>query len=111
MRDGMTCDIAIDALCRAWFKRYPARYGGQIFHSDRGSQYAREDFRDVLGDNGISESMSCRGNCWNNICSGTLFGSLEVGPLHGQRFLIHGMPRAKHWLGFLGATRPTYTSP
>ncbi len=36
---------------------------GLIFHSDRGSQYADDDFRDVLKDYGIAASMSRRGNC------------------------------------------------
>jgi putative transposase len=31
--------------------------------------------------------MSRRGNCWDNACSETLFGSLKVERLHGQRFI------------------------
>jgi putative transposase len=30
--------------------------------------------------------MSRKGNCWDNACSETLFGSLKVERLHGQRF-------------------------
>ena len=30
--------------------------------------------------------MSRRGNCWDNVCSETLFGSLKVERLHGQGF-------------------------
>ena len=30
--------------------------------------------------------MSRKGNCWNNACSETLFGSLKVERLHGQHF-------------------------
>ncbi len=37
-----------------------------MFHSDRGSQYASKDFRDVLKEYGITSSMSRRGNCWDN---------------------------------------------
>ena len=44
----MTRDIVIDALRMAWFKRHPSKQAGLIFHSDRGSQYASQDFRDVL---------------------------------------------------------------
>ena len=57
-----------------------------MFHSDRGSQYASAAFRDVLGEYGIDSSMSRRANCWDNACSETLFGSLKVERLHGQRF-------------------------
>ena len=57
-----------------------------IFHSDRGSQYASDDFSEVLKEHGITPSMSRKGNCWDNACSETLFGSLKVERLHGQRF-------------------------
>lgn len=86
LRKDMTRDIVIDALRMAWFKRHPGKHAGLIFHSDRGSQYASEDFRGVLAEYGITASMSRRGNCWDNACSETLFGSLKVERLHGQRF-------------------------
>jgi hypothetical protein len=86
LRQDMTRDIVIDALRMAWFKRHPSKQAGLIFHSDRGSQYASKDFRDVLTEYGITASMSRRGNCWDNTCSETLFGSLKVERLHGQRF-------------------------
>jgi len=35
---------------------------------------------------GITPSMSRQGDCWDNACSETLFGSLKVERLHGQRF-------------------------
>ena len=86
LREHMTRDIVIDALRMAWFKRHPSKHAGLIFHSDRGSQYASHDFRAVLEEYGITGSMSRRGNCWDNACSETLFGSLKVERLHGQRF-------------------------
>ena len=48
LREDMTREIAIDALRMAWFKRHPSKQAGLIFHSDRGSQGASNDFRDVL---------------------------------------------------------------
>lgn len=57
-----------------------------IFHSDRGSQYASQDFRDVLEKHGILASMSRKDNCWDNAVTETLFGSLQVELLHGARF-------------------------
>ena len=71
----------------AWFKRRPDKHAGVLFHSDRGSQYASGAFRDALKDYGILSSMSRRANCWDNACSETLFGSLKVERLHGQRFV------------------------
>jgi putative transposase len=65
LREDMTRDIVIDALRMAWFKRHPSKQAGLIFHSDRGSQYASHDFRDVLKEYGITASMSRRGDCWD----------------------------------------------
>lgn len=86
MRPDMHRNLVIDALEMAWFKRSPGKQAGLIFHSDRGSQYASEDFRKVLEHCSITPSMSRKGNCWDNACSETLFGSLKVERLHGERF-------------------------
>jgi transposase InsO family protein len=86
LRENMTRDIVMDALRMAWFRRHPDRQSGLIFHSDRGSQYASHDFRELLEEYDITSSMSRRGNCWDNACSETLFGSLKVERLHGQKF-------------------------
>jgi len=86
MRPDMRSNLVIDALEMAWYQRRPDKKAGLIFHSDRGSQYASGDFRQVLEEYGITPSMSRKGNCWDNACSETLFGSLKVERLHGQRF-------------------------
>ena len=86
MRPDMQCELVVDALEMAWFQRNPSQQAGLIFHSDRGSQYASEDFRKVLEHCSITPSMSRKGNCWDNACSETLFGSLKVERLYGQRF-------------------------
>jgi putative transposase len=36
-----------------------------IFHSDRGSQYASQQFQELLRERGIKASMSRKGNCWD----------------------------------------------
>jgi putative transposase len=107
LRSDMTRDIVIDALRMAWFKRHPAKQSGLIFHSDRGSQYASKDFRDVLTEYGITSSMSRKGNCWDNACSETLFGSLKVERLHGQRFQTRRQAKdeAIAWLLWYNRTR------
>jgi len=86
MQPDMRRNLVIDALEMAWFHRRPDGNNKLIFHSDRGSQYASEDFRNVLKEYAITQSMSGKGNCWDNACSETLFGSLKVERLHGQRF-------------------------
>jgi hypothetical protein len=85
MRPDMHRSLVIDALEMGVFQRRP-RKGELIFHSDRGSQYASEDFRHVLEKHGLQASMSRKGNCWDNAVTETLFGSLKVERLHGERF-------------------------
>jgi putative transposase len=49
---------------------------GLIHHSDRGIQYASEGFQDLLTANKFVCSMSRKGNCWDNACAESFFGSL-----------------------------------
>lgn len=86
MRPDMQRSLVIDALEMAWFSRNPGKLAGLIFHSDRGSQYASDDFSAVIKGHGMTPSMSRKGNCWDNACAETLFGSLKVERLHGERF-------------------------
>jgi putative transposase len=86
MRPDMHRDLVIDALWMAWLGRNPGKQAGLLFHSDRGSQYASEDFAKMLEHCSIAPSMSRKGNCWDNACSETLFGSLKVERLHGRHF-------------------------
>jgi putative transposase len=78
-----------------------------IFHSDRGSLYASDGFNKVLKRCGITPSMSRKGDCWDNACSETLFGSLKVERLSGQRF--ESIRQAKDetiaWLLWFNQTR------
>jgi transposase InsO family protein len=86
MRPDMQRSLVIGALEMAWFARNPGKNAGLLFHSDRGSQYASDDFGKILKQHGITPSMSRKGNCWDNACSETLFSSLKVERLYGQRF-------------------------
>lgn len=52
--------LVMDALSMAIDQRRPE--GGRIHHSDRGSQYTSDDFREELEMHGITCSMSARGN-------------------------------------------------
>ena len=84
MGERMTRTLVMDALRMAWFRRHPAP--GLIFHSDRGSQYASNDYRQLLRSFKMDSSMSRKGDCWDNAVTETLFGSLKVERLHGMRF-------------------------
>jgi transposase InsO family protein len=107
MQQDMRRNLVIDALEMAWFGRNPGRQAGLIFHSDRGSQYASEDFSEVLKKHGITPSMSRKGNCWDNACSETLFASLKVERLHGHRFesIREAKDQTISWLLWYNRTR------
>lgn len=65
--------LVMDAMAMALGQRdKPA-----IHHSDRGSQYTSDDFRDLLLKHGIQCSMSGRGNCYDNAPVESFFSSLK----------------------------------
>jgi len=66
--------VAVQALRRALALR-PAPTG-LIHHSDRGVHYACAAYRSVLDGNGITQSMSRKGNCWDNAVAESFFSSL-----------------------------------
>ena len=86
MKTTIDRSLVIDALEMACLGRRPEA-GKAIFHSDRGSQYASDDFRAVMKMYGLIASMSRKGNCWDNAVTETLFGSLKVERLHGEKFI------------------------
>jgi len=67
--------LVIDALNMAIGARRPG--AELIHHSDRGSQYTSDDFRDELLKHGIECSMSGRGNCYDNAVVESFFGLLK----------------------------------
>jgi putative transposase len=86
MKSSLDRTLVIDALEMACLQRRPAA-GKTIFHSDRGSQYASEEYGNVLKLYGLTPSMSRKANCWDNAVTETLFGSLKVERLHGEEFI------------------------
>lgn len=84
MEKRMTKELVINALIMAYWQRKPK--SEVIFHSDRGSQYASNDFRNHLKKYGFIPSMSGRGNCFDNAVVETFFHSLKVELVHGSKF-------------------------
>lgn len=73
--DHMRTELCLDALRRALAARQPP--AGLVHHSDRGAQYASSDYVNVLAQAGIAQSMSRKGNCWDNAVAESFFGTLE----------------------------------
>ena len=75
MGSRLTVDLAERALTMALTHRKPT--AGLLHHSDRGSQYAAHRYQRLLGEHGITPSMSRTGNCWDNACVESFFGTLK----------------------------------
>ena len=73
MSNRMTADLVCDALKMALFRR--GRPKKVIVHSDRGSQYCSHDYRDLITKHQLVQSMSRKGNCWDNACAESFFHS------------------------------------
>ena len=71
----MRTDLVLSALTMAVGQRFPEP--GLLQHSDRGSQYASDDYQRALRGHGIECSMSGRGNCWDNAAVESFFGTLK----------------------------------
>ena len=80
LSDRITRELVLEALRGALAKRSGVQ--DLIHHSDRGSQYASHDYRRALEREGITCSMSRRGNCWDNAVAESFFGTLKVELLH-----------------------------
>ena len=75
MSDTIDSVLVQSAMKMALADRRPG--AGLIHHSDRGVQYASGDFQDLLEDHKAVCSMSRKGNCWDNACVESFFGSLK----------------------------------
>ncbi len=78
---GWAMDTTMEtSLCLRALQRMLATRGdlaGAIHHTDRGSQYAARSYRQALQDAGMVQSMSRKGNCWDNAVAESFFGTLE----------------------------------
>ena len=79
----MKTSLVVDALRMAIANEHPSP--GLIFHSDQGSQYCSHVFQEFLLHQGISGSMSERGQCWDNAPAESFWATLkrETLPLSG----------------------------
>jgi putative transposase len=84
MRDHLRAELAIAALSMAIQRQRPAP--GLIHHSDRGSQYAAADYRKALNEAGLVQSMSRKGNCWDNAPMESYFGTMKTELVHQVRY-------------------------
>lgn len=74
--DDMTVDLVNKAMKMALANRHVSP--GLIVHSDRGTQYRSNRYVGFLESNGITRSMSRKGNCWDNAAMESVYSRLKV---------------------------------
>ncbi len=80
----ITKELVIASLKNAIWSRKPK--SGLIFHSDQGSQYASDEFREILKQNGLQQSMSRRGDCWDNAVAESFFKTIKYELLYHEQY-------------------------
>lgn len=77
-------ELVIEALDQAYFRQKPKP--GIIFHSDRGSQYTAEAFKKRLNDYDMIQSLSDKGNPYDNACIESFHSIIKKEYVHHTRF-------------------------
>lgn len=80
MRDNMKKELCIDTV-KSLCQRYRLA-DGVILHSDRGSQYTSDAFRNELQEHGITQSLSGTGHCFDNARMESFFATLKKEKLY-----------------------------
>jgi transposase InsO family protein len=76
--------LALDALSMAVGRRSPRP--GLIHHSDRGIQYASNDYQAALSQHRMLCSMSRKGDCWDNAVAESFFSTLKTERVHNRLY-------------------------
>jgi transposase InsO family protein len=130
IRDNMKKELCIDTVRQLKLK-YGKQIGGAMIHSDRGSQYTSEAFREELASMGLVQSLSGVNHCYDNARMESFFATLKKEKLYRiptyrmtreevktvifryifgyyntirvNSFNPHGLPPAKMWAVFMDA--------
>jgi transposase InsO family protein len=85
MSHRITEQLTLDALNQALLHRQPP--SGLLHHSDRGRQYASDNYQKLLKTNRIVCSMSRKGDCWDNAVMESFFATLKTELIYRERFI------------------------
>jgi transposase InsO family protein len=91
----LVCDALQAALMTRGIAKQPLNdiLIGLMVHSDQGVQYASGDYREMIKDYGLTQSMSRRGNCWDNAVAESFFATLKKQAIYGEHFLTREAAR------------------
>ncbi len=106
MAPAMPATLIVSALDMAIQHRRPAP--GLIVHSDRGSQYASEEYQSLLRRHGLVCSMSGLGDCWDNAVAERFFLNLKMERVWQKRYVDRAEARrdiTQYIVGFYNPVR------
>lgn len=86
--------LVCQALRAALLTRGGPLLGGLVHHSDRGSTYASYEYQRLLRSFGIQQSMSAKGNCYDNAAMESFYGRYKTSSVRGRVFLDQDDVRA-----------------
>lgn len=92
MGDTPAGQLALDALKMALDRQPPV--AGQLHHSDRGGHYTSSVYRAILARHGMQESMSRKGDCWDNAVAESFFATLKCELVYRQRIRTRQQARS-----------------
>ena len=92
MAAHMQVELVSDALRMAIARRRPG--DGLLHHSDRGVQYASEDYVHLLQSHGMQISMSGKGDCWDNAAMESFWATLKTELVNHEHYATHEQARA-----------------
>ncbi len=81
---SLAASLCCDALHMAFVLRQPPKE--LIHHSDRGVQYASDQYRGLLQSHGLTQSMSRKGNCYDNAMVESFFHTMKVERSNRNRY-------------------------
>ena len=93
MGSRLDAGLTLDALRQAVKRRRPDK--GLVFHSDRGVQYASVAFRAELEREGFVQSMSRKGDCWDNAVMESFFHTLKTEHTYFEKYHTRAEARTK----------------
>lgn len=85
---AMGRDLSTGLVCEALLQAIRLRdpQPGLLLHSDRGSQYSSNEYREIMRVRGMVQSMSAKGDCWDNAPTESFFKTLKVEEVYTRSF-------------------------
>lgn len=95
MSETMEASCTVNAAFKMAIGNRPVNPFELIFHSDRGIQYACQEFRDQLKANKVNQSMSRKGNCWDNAVAENFFKIIKSEMIYHTSYVDRAHARAE----------------